>query len=810
MEGIIHDGLLTICTGSSRKTKEWKQKQIAWSKLVERLSQTKRTPETQEQFFKMSKPRQDEIKDVGGFVGGELQDGKRTAMTTLNRCLIALDADFATPDLWDKIINDFDNAICAYSTHKHTPDKPRLRFIIPLDRKVSPDEYQAISRKVAEQFGMDFFDDTTYQPHRLMYYPSSSCDAEFFFRFQDGEWLSADKVLADYDDWQDQTTWSYSSRTNEAVVHSMKKAEDPLAKKGIIGAFCRAYTIQDAIATFLTDVYEEFGADRYTYTAGSSTGGAVVYQDKWLYSFHGTDPCSLQLCNAFDLIRIHKFGDLDFGKSRKDNEKLPSFTAALEFCSKDPRTKILLTKENSASNDFELIASPAIDESEAWRSKLKLHEKTGKVLTTRNNIRIILENDPKLAGCIGYDLFSQRIALLRMPSWRHRLDKSPYWEDSDDSQLRHYLETEFGIDSKSKIDDEIISVAHIHAFHRVRDYLENLHWDGVPRLETLFIDYLGAKDTDYTRCFTRKALIAAVGRIMEPGLKFDNMIVLEGAQGIGKSELLSRLGKSWFSDSLNEMQGKEAYESLRGYWIIEISELEAMKRSDISAVKKFISKKVDSFRVSYGKRTQDFPRQCVFFGTTNEKIFLKDPTGNRRFFPIAVGINAPTKKIFNNPNLDADIDQIWAEAVVAWNKGETVWIGSDMEQIAKKIQDQHTEENPDIGIIEEFLNTPITPDWYAKPIQQRADFVQNNDSDNLDDDHKVYRDKICTAEIWCELKGGDLKKLTAWDIKAITNTLSSLDDWIVYDNNGEKLSFGKGYGLQKAFVRRKRDDDLDF
>lgn len=809
MEGISYDGALTICTGSSRTTKIWKQKTILWSDLVKRLSQTKRTAETQAQFFHMSKPRQDEIKDVGGFVGGELQDGKRTALTTLNRCLIALDADFATPDLWDKVTAKFDNAICCYSTHKHTPENPRLRFIIPLDRKVTPDEYQAISRKIAEQFGMDYFDDTTYQPHRLMYYPSTSADAEFFFRFQDGKFLSVDEILAQYDDWEDTTTWAYSSRSKEVVTSAIKQAEDPLAKKGVIGAFCRSYTISEVIAEFLPDVYTEFGADRYTYTAGSSAGGAVVYQDKWLYSFHATDPCSLQLCNAFDLVRIHKFGDLDYGKNRKDTDKLPSYTAMLDFCMNDPRTKILLTKENAAINDFEPIDTDNSDD-DAWRAKLKLHEKTGKILTTRNNIRIILENDPKLKGCIGYDLFSQRIALLRMPAWRHRLDKSPYWEDSDDSQLRHYLETYYEIDSSKKIDDEIVSVAHIRAFHRVRNYLENLHWDGVPRLDTFFIDYLGAKDTAYTRTVTRKSIIAAVGRIMEPGLKFDNMVVLEGAQGIGKSELLSRLGKKWFSDSLSDMQGKEAYESLRGYWILEISELEAMKRSDISAVKKFISKKVDSFRVSYGKRTQDFPRQCIFFGTTNEKIFLKDPTGNRRFFPISVGINEPSKKIFNNPNLDADIDQIWAEALVAWNAGENVWIGAEMEAVARKVQEQHTEENPDIGMFEEFLNTPITPDWYKKPIQDRADFVKNNAADNLDETNKVTRDKVCTAEIWCELKGGDMKKLTAWDIKAINTTLAKLEDWMPYDNNGNTLDFGKGYGMQKAFVRRRKEDYLDF
>ncbi|MBQ7198088.1 MAG: hypothetical protein IJS29_02390, partial [Selenomonadaceae bacterium] len=306
METIKYDGMLTICTGASRKTKIWKQKKMLWSELVKRLSQTKRTSETQAEYFRLGKARQDEIKDVGGFVGGELQNGRRTALTTLNRTIITLDADFADKNFWDNVINIFDNAICVYSTHKHTAESPRLRLVIPLDRAVSPDEYQAISRKVAEKIGIDSFDDTTYQPHRLMYFPSTSSDAEFFFQVQDGEFLNADKILAEYDDWQDQSTWARSARSVEKVQHELKKVEDPLTKKGIIGAFCRAYTISEVINTFLADVYEECGENRYTYKAGSSSGGAIVYEDKWLYSFHATDPCSLQLCNAFDLLRIHK------------------------------------------------------------------------------------------------------------------------------------------------------------------------------------------------------------------------------------------------------------------------------------------------------------------------------------------------------------------------------------------------------------------------------------------------------------------------------------------------------------------------
>lgn len=795
---VSHDGLLTICTGSSRKTRVWKQKQISWSKLIQRLSVTKRTNETQAQYFKLGKARQDEIKDVGGFVGGELENGKRTALTVINRQLITLDADFAEQNFWDKVKNLFDKAICIYSTHKHTKENPRLRLVIPMDRAVSPDEYQAISRKIADCFGIDNFDDTTYQPHRLMYFPSTSSDAEFFFQWQDGEFLSADTILAEYDDWQDVSQWARSKRSKELVQHEIKKAEDPLSKEGLIGAFCRSYTIQEVIAEYLSDVYEEVNKDRYTFKAGTGSGGAIVYEDKWLYSFHSTDPCSLILCNAFDLVRIHKFGDFDEGKDAKSVSTLPSYTKMLNLCSKDSKVKILINEE--ALQDFDDLGEEKPDMS--WSSKLKLHEKTGKILQTRSNIRIILENDPRIKGCLGYDKFSQRIAIMKPLFWRSKNDSSVYWNDSDDAQIRYFLETYYGIDNKLKIDEEITSVAELHSFHRVREYLNRLKWDGKERLNKLFIDYLGVEDNEFSRMITRKTLIAAVGRVMSPGLKYDNMIVLTGAQGLGKSELLSRLGKKWFSDSLSDLQSKDAYEALRGYWIIEIAELDAMKKSEVATTKKFISKKIDSFRVSYGKRAQDFPRQCVFFGTTNETIFLKDKTGNRRFFPLSCSFERRKKSVFEEENIEAEIDQIWAEALTAWKKGESVWIGYEMEQVARKIQEQHTEEIPLVGAIEEYLNKEIPQNWYDRNMQSRIEFIRGNGDFDEAKQNTFKREKICTAEIWCELLGGEMKRLTPYESKNIVDALMCLTDWMPYKGNGEKLFFGSAYGSQKAFVRK--------
>ena len=808
-----HDGLITISTGGSRRTKVWKKKTVRWSQLVARLSETTRTQETQAQFFKMPKTRQDEVKDIGGFVGGEMEGGRRTAMCMRDRQIVTLDADFADADLWGMVPMLYgENAICVYSTHKHTKEKPRLRLVIPLTRAVSPDEYQAVSRKVAEMFGIDIFDDTTYQPHRLMYWPSTSADAPYEFHFQDGPWLDADAVLAEYDDWQDQTTWPVSARQGEIVQHAMKKQEDPLEKDGLIGAFCRCYTIQEVISGYLPDVYEPCAGheDRYTYKAGTSVGGAVVYDDKFLYSHHATDPATCKLLNAFDLVRIHKFGELDEGKTTENVKNLPSWQKMMDLVAADEKVKVLKMKERmqEASDDFEGIDVLEADTSLEWTGKLKM-DKNGNPFVTRANIRIILNNDLRVKDTFGWDGFAQRIAILKPPAWRTDADIEKFWADSDDSELRYLMETIYGIESKQKIEDEVLNCAMRHMFHEVREYLSGLKWDGKKRMDTLFIDCLGAEDTPFSRAATRKMLIAGVGRVMSPGLKFDNMVVLEGPQGIGKSYLLKKLGKKWFSDTLDSIGSKESYEQLRGVWVIEVGELSAMKNKDVEPVKQFISKQADIYRVAYGKRTTEFPRQCIFIGTTNESTFLRDQTGNRRFWPIRCAVTKPTRLPWDE-DFDAYIDQVWAEAKAAFESHEDVWIGREMEQAAAEVQKVHTEETPLLGMLEEYLKIPIPKSWYTRDPSFRRDYIKSGgDEFVLDDSDKEtrLRTRISPTEVWVEMLGGDIKHFDNYHRKEIRAALRQLKGWHLYKDNYTKLSFGKGYGQQMSFVRDGCKDD---
>ncbi|WP_303873343.1 phage/plasmid primase, P4 family [Tepidanaerobacter acetatoxydans] len=349
-----YDGVLTIATGRSRKELEWKNREMLWSELVKKLSATTRTHESCKEYKKLPKVEKDRIKDVGGFVGGTLKGGRRKADCVVWRQIVTLDADFVKGDLWAGVEVMFGRGCCMYSTHSHTPSAPRLRLVIPLKRPVSPDEYQAVSRRIAGDLGIDFFDDTTYEAHRLMYWPSTSEDGEFIFKYLDEEWADPDEILARYPDWKDPSYWPESSQTKAERKKLADKQGDPREKPGIVGAFCRTYTIAQVIEKFLSDVYAP-GDDpsRYTYIPGSTAGGLVLYdRDNFAYSYHATDPICGKLCNAFDLVRLHKFGDLDDdAKEGTPVNKLPSYMAMQELAEKDEMVRKTLDEERLAAMD---------------------------------------------------------------------------------------------------------------------------------------------------------------------------------------------------------------------------------------------------------------------------------------------------------------------------------------------------------------------------------------------------------------------------------------------------------------------------
>lgn len=790
LKHLKHDGLITIAIGRSRTEISWKNREMTWLDLVNKLSNTVRTHETYEEFKKLSKSKQDSIKDVGGFVGGTLKGGRRKSSNVVWRQLITLDGDFVKGDLWPSVETIFGHGCAMYSTHKHHPARPRLRLVIPLARPVTADEYVPIARRIAADLGIDFFDDSTYQVHRLMYWPSTSSNAEFVFKVLDEPWIDPDTVLSRYPDWRDSSYWPESSRTVNERKKLADKQGDPKEKDGVVGAFCRTYSVPEVIEKYLKDIYTPCAdPNRYTYSAGSTAGGLVIYEDgDFAYSHHSTDPIVGKLCNAFDLVRIHKFGELDEAvKEGTPVNRLPSYKAMVDEALKDKQVKMTLGKEqlNLASEDFK-------DEDMDWLTELTRDQK-GNIVSSAPNVILILENDPALKDRIAMNDFVHRVVIRDDLPWRS-VERGEYWADTDDASLRNYLYSVYGIKGAGIIGDAWSEVAVKHAFHPIKEYLDSLVWDGHERVETIMIEYLGAEDNDCVRAFTRKILVAAVTRIYRPGAKFDYCVVLIGPQGAGKSYIVKRLGKEWHSDSLITVKGKEAYEQLQGAWILEMAELTATKKVDVEAVKHFISKAEDTFRVAYGRHNETFKRQCVFFGSTNDYDFLNDPTGNRRFLPITV-TGSGTKNMWVDLT-EEEVDQIWAEAKALFEQGESLALSKEIEEKAQEIQAAHTQENPIAESIRNYLEIPVPTNWYELDIGTRRAYLHMGQSDSQPA-KTMKLNKVCAQMVWEELFQKDIPTMTRYDAKEINMIIQHTPGW----KRVSSVRFDKTYGIQKGFRR---------
>lgn len=800
---IQYDTAFNIAVGKSRHETTWKNKNVTWSQFLQKIENTTRTAETVAEYHTMKKAAQAERKDVGGYVGGYIEGGRRKNESVLFRQLVTLDLDFATSDVWDDFTDIFSNAMAMYSTHSHIPEKPRYRLIIPLDREVTPTEYEALSRRLASYVGIDLFDDSTFQPARLMYWPSTPKDGEYYFRYTDGPVLAADEILSTYKHFNDSSEWPISSRVKEVVLHEAKKQGDPESKPGIVGAFCRAYSIRGAITKFLADIYTQTAIDgRYTYEKGSTAAGLVVYDDKFAYSHHGTDPAGGILCNAFDLVRIHLFGlkDEDCKVDTPINRK-PSYIAMSEFCMKDKEVAKLMAKDRirSAGEDFSEVTE---EENDDWLAELDTSKDGKKIFSTTANIVKILENDPKLKGKIKYDEFNLCDVISGDLPWRRQDSRYDcFWRNEDDACLRVYLETVYGISGKDKIADAKRQVLRNNCVHPIRSYLSGLSWDGVKRLDSLFIDYLGAEDIPLVRAMTRKQMTAAVARIFSPGCKYDYTLVLIGEEGTGKSSIFSKLGKQWFSDSFSGVEGKNGMEQLRRKWIIEIGELAGLKKSEVETIKAFLSKQVDVYRPSFSPVTESIPRQCVFFATTNEENFLRGDNGNRRFWPIHTGLVKPVKNVFRDLT-DKEIDQIWAEAVIAYREGEELYLPKELEREVRKKQSEvnELEADPRIGMVQAYLDTLLPVDWDTRSMAERRAWIRNTDP--LCIDGSVRRDKVCIAEILNECFGVYLRECApGFRSREIVAIMKRIEGW-------EPISTGRfgPYGRQRGYKRIDTND----
>lgn len=757
---------LAIAYGNNRQSKTWVNKTITFDELKERLKVTIRTPESAEEYAKFNKAKRDAVKDHGGFVAGALKGGRRKVDTVELRSMVALDGDRIDKAFLENYETNAPYTSLLYTTHSSTDDDPRVRLVYPLTRDVTPEEFVAVSRYLAQMLGIDYFDECSYLPNQLMYWPSTPSNGSFVFLDVEKEWLDPDDVLTAHPEWTDPTRLPTSSRESRANTTASAKVQDPLDKEGAVGFFNRAFfPIGRAIEKYLSDVYEPTGNEnRWHYIQSSSMAGVEIIEGgKFVYSHHAKDPAYLKLCNAFDLVRIHKFGDDDVNKS---------FNAMCELAMQDDEVKRIAMEEKLAQAETDFNASDG-----DWMTRLKYQPRSGQLENSVYNLNLILANDPDFRN-FAYNEMANRIQVTGPLPWE-RPEGNQFWRDADTAQLKSIIDIRYLPFSSRNHDVAFTKIADDRHFHPVRDYLDSLpEWDGIERVENLFIRYLQADDTPYVRAVTRKTFAAAVARVYVPGIKFDCVQVLDGDQGIGKSTIVKDLVTSeYYSEtlSLTDMDDKSGAEKLQGFWAVEIGELAGMKKADIEKVKAFLSTCDDKYRPSYGKVVESHPRQCIIIATVNgERGYLRDITGNRRFWIIKLHQKKQKKTWDFTPEYRA---QFWAEAKEIWKSGEKLYLEGDLLEVAEEAQQSAMEVDERLGMVEEYLNTRLPDDWADMDLFQRRNFLQGSEFGMPEHKGAVMRTEVSNAEIWCECYGKPLQELKPTDSYSIAALMAQLPNW---------------------------------
>lgn len=801
------------------KLKDWYAKkatplELNLEGLRKILSNPKRTNETVTQYQNMTKDEKDKAKNRGALVAGVFEGNERKRKYIKDLCGLILDADYANDKFVSNIDEKIKNKFLFHSTHSHTDANQRYRVFIPTDRLMTPDECVAVSRKVAEEIGIDYFDKASFDPSHLMCLPTCSIDSKYvFIESKYEELLKVDEYLSKYKNWKDISEHAltkeererhnfinssiYISPDGKAVKPKRFDLQDPKTLSGIRGKFNEAYTITEAIDTFLSDIYKKSNvSNRYDFIESDATCGLVIFDNGYAYSHYASDPAGGYYQTAYDLVRIHKFADKDKDVDRRVKfSNYPSVILMNEFALKDSKVKALCKIEPKTDEYLNYVCDD-------WEDKITYVKNTTLIENNQENACYIISNDKNLKN-IRLNVLTNQIIADKLPWIRSTAE----WSNDDDSQLSIYINHYYGQISDKFIRNAFIKVAVDNNFHPIKQYLENLKpWDKVKRNERLFIKYFGASDTEYIRECAKLLCLAAVGRIYEPGIKYDYVIILCGLQGSGKSTFFRKLAKDWFSDSLKftDLVDKTGDEKLQGTWINEVGELAGKNQIDVETIKAYITKQVDKYRPAYGKTSIDHPRRCIIVGTTNRTDgFLKDITGNRRFLIIETSNDRETAP-WNITN--DEVDQIWAEAVYTYKeikksgKPFELKLSEEMEKEAEKIQEKFMEPDDREGIVKRYVDMPVPLGWKTWNLNRRRSYISNPDS--YAGTNTYIRKEICTMDIWCECYGnqpGTMEKPEGYKIGLILKRLR------FESSNGKQKAFGE-YGKQRYYIRK--DDPI--
>lgn len=394
------------------------------------------------------------------------------------------------------------------------------------------------------------------------------------------------------------------------------------------------------------------------------------------------------------------------------------------------------------------------------------NEKSRKVLQTVRNFEIIMENDDRFANCMRFNEFAQETFICGNVPWQENNFRA--WKNYDDSSLFSLIQSEYGMKNRNDYFDALRNVSMKNRFHPVREMLDSFKWDGKEHIRSLLPDYLGVEDTEYNYQVFKLSMLGGAARIYDPGIKFDYMTILTGKQGLGKSTFLRKLAMKdeWFCDNLDGLDTNDALQLLLGTWILELAELKSFARTmgGMDSIKRFLSSTQDKFRLPYEHRTEAFPRQCIFFGTTNKNEFLQDETGNRRFLVVHTGTNKPQKDVFGS-EIEKDVMAAWAQAVHIWKTEKPMLILPDScQEEAQRLQEESMADDGKVGIITAYLED---------------------------------KQRTCAIEVWQKALG-EQGRPQKWQASEIINVILSLPGWEKMKSVGRFGEYGKQKGLQKC------------
>lgn len=769
---IVYD----IAVGNKRTSVITKPERWEWAEVIKRLRNVSYGEHTSEQYQAMTKRQRIDVKDVGFFIGGLAQKRK-----VLYRQLLSLDIDDVENDTLTKVKTWLKGTTyIIHSTHSSTPEAPRYRVVAPFDRVVQADEYGAIMRIIHKNLGLPL-DIATFDFNRVMFFPSVPKDASYFFESKLGEPLEVDNLLELMPDWKNLSD----------VPISSVQVQNPLKKGGLIGAFCSKIPIREAIETYLSDVWIKERDGSYTLVGASTTSGGKIFEDMFLVSFHSTDKYLGKSHNAYDAVRLYKYGDGKTGEAA-----MASLCESLD----------IKAGEGSTFN----VTLAAMEDEEAkilLKEKLSV-DKNGNLKKTLKNAEAILQYDPEIAGVFGYDMFSEMPVLKRSPYWRKEINLRTEnedcknvqdyegMEDLDESYLRLHFEEKYDFDTRASLTDALNITAHKNSFHPVRDYLNSLEWDGVSRLERIFIDCFGVPESQYSKEVGLKFFVGAVRRVFMPASKMDYIPVLVSEEGLGKSRFIKRMAKLWGSDTFYTFNGsKEAYEQLRGVWIMEIPELNGIQNRSTNSRKAFVTKGEDRYRSAYLKYTKTYKRQCVFIASSNDVVFLDDPSEDgRRWWGLMCNPMHVKIKVSDNSFLDL-VDKYWAEATHYYRQGVLPMLSVGAEVEARMLRQVHKAENIEQGALLDYLNMPVPKDWYDRTLFERKHYWNN--------ERELWsgkpRESLCTTEVareFMDLARGDVNPMQGRKVGEMLRQSG------LFIQDGSRKRFGE-YGVALAWVRKE-------